>query len=308
MTAGLILYVRGEDPLRADKLNASFSERLLVQWVPAMAVPASIGEAPSNGSVYARQSGQWTDIGTTSLSKNLLHNSLFNIAQRGAGAFTTNSTYTLDRWVLGVALDTASIVRFNTTDADKAAIGDEAAVNYLQNSFTGNAGASASNYIEQRIEGVRRLSGKTVTVSFWAVGTGPKLGVNMYQLFGSGGSPSAYVQALVWGVQLEIGNIATALEKLDPQQDLAKCQRFYQIGNLFLNGYQTISNSIGIGSLLPVPMRATPTVSVGPNNNSSGIGAITFGAVANATVYATGIASATGACSINTNFVASADL
>lgn len=30
MTAGAISYTRGEDPLRADKLNASFSERLLV--------------------------------------------------------------------------------------------------------------------------------------------------------------------------------------------------------------------------------------------------------------------------------------
>jgi hypothetical protein len=328
----------------ACQLYIWFDDGTSAQWVPAMAVPASIGEAPSNGSVYARQSGQWTDIGTTSLSKNLLHNSLFNIAQRGAGAFTTNSTYTLDRWVLGVALDTASIVRFNTTDADKAAIGDEAAVNYLQNSFTGNAGASASNYIEQRIEGVRRLSGKTVTVSFWAVGTGPKLGVNMYQLFGSGGSPSAYVQALatgaaisvggtwarytvtipipstagktlgsngddytilrfycsagatqnqqagnigvqsgtinIWGVQLEIGNIATALEKIDPQQDLAKCQRFYQM-------LSTISVSAGPGAstaglqtfthvTLPVTMRAAPSLSlpVASSTNCSATGAL----------------------------------
>ena len=32
----------------------------------------------------------------------------------------------------------------------------------------------------------------------------------------------------IWGVQLEIGSVATPLEKPDPQQDLAKCQRFYQ--------------------------------------------------------------------------------
>jgi hypothetical protein len=30
MTAGSILFTRGEDPLRADKLNAAFAERLLV--------------------------------------------------------------------------------------------------------------------------------------------------------------------------------------------------------------------------------------------------------------------------------------
>src|SRR5262249_44250428 len=44
----------------------------------------------------------------------------------------------------------------------------------------------------QPIEGVRRLAGKTVTVSFWATAatSGLKLGVNIYQGFGSGGSPS----------------------------------------------------------------------------------------------------------------------
>jgi hypothetical protein len=30
MTAGSISFTRGEDPLRADKLNAAFAERLLV--------------------------------------------------------------------------------------------------------------------------------------------------------------------------------------------------------------------------------------------------------------------------------------
>src|SRR5262249_11354812 len=33
--------------------------------------------------------------------------------------------------------------------------------------------------------------------------------------------------AFVYGVQLEIGTVATPLEKLDPRLDLANCQRFY---------------------------------------------------------------------------------
>ena len=63
------------------------------------------------------------------------------------------------------------------------------------NTFTGNAGAGAFNAVTQQIEDVRRLAGKTVTVSFWAVaGAGtPKLGVSLNQIFGTGGSPSAYV-------------------------------------------------------------------------------------------------------------------
>ena len=70
-------------------------------------------------------------------------------------------------------------------------IGDEAATYYLLNTFTGSAAASAYNFMSQSIEGVRRLSGKTVTVSFWAIASlaGMKLGVNLLQYFGGGGAP-----------------------------------------------------------------------------------------------------------------------
>ena len=46
------------------------------------------------------------------------------------------------------------------------AIGDEEAKFLLTNTFTGNAGATANNFIQQSIEDAYRLAGKTVTVSF----------------------------------------------------------------------------------------------------------------------------------------------
>jgi hypothetical protein len=174
---------------------------------------------------------------------------------------------------------------------------------------------------------VRRLAGKTVTVSFWVTSTSAalKLGVNMYQLFGTGGSPSTGGWALstgialatgtawtrvsatitipsaagktfgtngddytilrlffssgatnnattgnigvqsgtinLWGMQLEIGSTATPLEKLDLQQDLAKCQRFYQI--VTARALTTAAGAgayVGVGARLSPSMRATPTV------------------------------------------------
>jgi hypothetical protein len=143
-----------------------------------------------------------TDIGgapllaaTDNIGRNKLHNPLFNIAQRGAGPFTT-SVYTLDRWQLALNLDTASVTQNALADADRTAIGDEEATYSLQNVFAGNAGAAAFDVIIQRIESVRRLSGKTVTVSFYAkAATGtPSIGVSIDQVFGTGGSPSATVQ------------------------------------------------------------------------------------------------------------------
>jgi len=135
------------------------------------------------------------------VGRNLIHNSMFNIAQRGAGPFATLGTYTLDRWLLFGATDAASILQVALGDGGRAAIGDEEARLGLQNTFTGNAAAGAFHRIDQRIENVSRLAGKTVTISFYAStssGT-PKLGLNMTQSFGTGGSPSAAVQALATG-------------------------------------------------------------------------------------------------------------
>jgi hypothetical protein len=133
------------------------------------------------------------------IGRNKIHNGLFTITQRGLGAFT--SGYTADRWVIQATTDTVSFTVATINDAARTAIGDEEASSSLQNVFTGNVAAGAFHYIEQRIENVRRLAGKAVTVSFWAIAAAgtPKLGINILQSFGTGGSPSAGVRALATG-------------------------------------------------------------------------------------------------------------
>ena len=63
--------------------------------------------------------------------------------------------------------------------------------------------ADASNYVvmDQRIENVETLSGKTATLSFWAKADASKnIAVEFYQYFGTGGSPSDAVSGI--GAQL----------------------------------------------------------------------------------------------------------
>jgi len=135
------------------------------------------------------------------VGRNYLHNSMFNIAQRGAGPFTAFGTTTLDRWYLTGVTDTANTSQGALGDGGRAEIGDEEAGFFWLNNFTGNAATGAYHRLDQRIENVRRLAGKTVTVSFWArytAGT-PKIGINMTQNFGTGGSPSTAVQVLLTG-------------------------------------------------------------------------------------------------------------
>jgi len=258
------------------------------------------------------------------IGRNKLHNPKFTVQQRGTGPWTTNS-YTADQWLLGVTGDSDSVSIPTLSDTDRAAIGDEDAAYALLNIFTGASSAGDYSTVAQRIEGVRRLSGKTCTLSFWARASSgtPKIGLMCIQNFGTGGSPSASVNTQIgvtpalsstwtyyhftfnvpsasgktfgstagtdftsinfflsdysntygtgigvqsgdvylWGAQLEIGSIATPLEKREPQTELALCQRYYTVfSSILICGYDTSSNVIYNDTTLPVTMRASPTV------------------------------------------------
>jgi hypothetical protein len=305
------------------------------------------------------------------VGRNLLHNSLFNVAQRGGGPFTTTS-YTYDRWQLINSGDTVSISHPPLADSDRAQIGDEAAIYCVTNTFTGAAGAGAVNFLQQPIEGVRRLSSKTVTVSCWAKGVSgaTRLGVNLMQSFGTGGSPSAALWATgqsvtltatwtrysvsfaipstvgktvgtngddatelafffssgatnnvvagnigvqsgiiqLWGIQLEVGSVATPLEKPDPQQDLAKCQRFFLAsGPLGFNGYNAAGWQVAQTWFFPVQMRAAPTLSLSTTDNNNA-GPVSVPYVSPTTVKLQITATAAGPAYWDGNFTASADL
>lgn len=309
------------------------------------------------------------------IGRNLLHNPLFNVQQRGAGPWTTNNAYTLDRWMMQLNGDTVSISPVALADADRTAIGDESATTCVQNVFTGGASAANYNSSSQKIEGVLRLSGKTVTISFWAKAASgtPKIGINIYQNFGTGGSPSASVWALatgnavtlsttwarytstvaipsavgktlgsnnndntqlvlwyssnttfnanagnigvqsgtvqIWGVQLEIGTVATPLEKPDPQQDLAKCQRFYQVGYVQLAASNGLGSAVTLATVFPfpVPMRAGPTVT--PNFGTVvGVTGQGMDAPTSYTYRVNATINASAAYNLAGSFTASADL
>jgi hypothetical protein len=307
------------------------------------------------------------------VGRNLLHNPLFNVAQRGVGPWTT-SVYTLDRWFVAATLDTFNISQIALSDGSRTQTGDEATEFALDNVFAGNATAAAYTQLIQKIEDVRRLAGKTITVSFWALAgaAGIKLGVSLTQDFGTGGSPSALVavngQAVIlttsfarysltftvptsagktlgtnnnhntwlqfwysagannavasggvgvqssnvwlWGVQLEIGTQATPLEKPDPQQDLAKCQRFYQVGRCYGGAYGITGQGSSLPYSLPVTMRAVPTVVITSTvgaNNMTGIASVGL-APSTAALSFSGIITATGGWYLDATFNASADL
>lgn len=331
-----------------------------------------------NGAMWMWDGAKWTAIASvsqyaanTNVGRNLIHNPLFNVAQRGVGPFTGNGAYTADRWLMSFSGGTFAISLGPLDDAARAQIGDEAARNCMVVNCTGGAGAGDNAYFEQRIEGVARTANKTITLSFYATSSvaAAKLGCTVYQVFGTGGSPSASVSlttqvvtlsttytrysltfvvpstagktlgtnsndslflrfwvssgatnnaaagnigvqtfaVVLWGVQLEVGSVATPLEKPDPQQDLANCQRFYQVLYLSMNTYSAAGSAFGYTAPLIVTMRAPPTIVLSGQSyiNASGMSA-SGPTVSTATTWAA--STATGTVSYSGTATASADL
>lgn len=332
----------------------------------ALTVPVAV----SSGGTGSTTAGAAT---SNNVGRNLIHNPLFNITQRGMGPWTTTAAYTADRWAIWLSLDTVSATVQSFNDTQRAQIGDEAARNAFILPVTGNAGASAYSFFTQQIENVYRLSNQTVTVSFWSyvsAGTA-KVGVGLRQNFGTGGSPSGTVDVsttaitlsttptrysatftlpsmsgktlgtnndsktelrfylsagantnalaggigvqsatfIFWGVQLEIGSTMTPLEKPDPQQDLAKCQRFYQSPVLVSARFAAAA----AGQILDVSvswprMRAAPTLTGGAGTAGNVTSATLFPSSPSGGRYEITAAAAGDAYAMDASYNLSADL
>lgn len=159
------------------------------EWVTSEAATAvSYGPQPLNA---AQQGQARANIGAGILSgfRNKIINGAMEIAQRGTSfAASASSRYTLDRWRQESQGTTLAVTRIALGVGTTEGIGGN--VTYCMQATT-VAGAGASDYarITQRIEDVKTLSGKKVTVAFWArANTTGSIAVSMSQNFGAGGS------------------------------------------------------------------------------------------------------------------------
>lgn len=218
---------------------------------------------------------------------NLLHNWYFAnpINQRGQSEYTGSAiTYGIDRWFSARAV-------LHLTEGGLSIVWD---------GVNGNTG-----YIAQRIENGAHLSGKTVTASLMideelcsvtgvfpakggtAISTGYTLAGNTMRLLAEWPSNSNFPQVAVasnttephtiLAVKLELGSTQTLAHKEgdtwvlndpapDPQQELAKCQRYYQIVGGITSGFarstDTTTSLIVLSVPVSVAMRINPSASL----------------------------------------------
>ena len=145
----------------------------------------------TNGAQAIRTLGNAIDTslwnsGYGQAGKNKIINGNFGVWQRGTTGFTTDNTYTADRWRQSFSGGAASVSQqtFPTGQTD---------VPNNPTYFLRYAVTTGDNSLrlEQPNEDVRTFAGQTITISFYAKGTNPSLGsVDIYfrQEFGGGGS------------------------------------------------------------------------------------------------------------------------
>lgn len=128
----------------------------------------------------------------TFTNDNFIINGNFDFWQRNTTfAVSTTNTYTADRFACLMTGSTSTVARQAT------ALTESFRANYfLRSAVTSSAGVSNFNLMTQKIENVVRLGGKQVTLSFWAKADSTRnMSIEFVQNFGTGGSPSADVNA-----------------------------------------------------------------------------------------------------------------
>jgi hypothetical protein len=126
--------------------------------------------------------------------ENRIINGGFDFWQRGT-SFTAQQ-YGADRWYNGGSGGTVTQSRQSHTVGDKFGVNSPAF--YLRQAVSGQSLASHFANFRQLIEGVRSYAGEIITVLGWArrsSGSG-NMTIEGTQVFGTGGSPSAYVSSI----------------------------------------------------------------------------------------------------------------
>ncbi len=158
-------------------------------------VPARLAVG-SDGETLVADSSATTGLrwqGSYPAGRNKILNGDFNLNQRNFSSITA-AGYGFDRWRYEFSTGTNTYSAQTFTPGTAPVAGYEAR-NFAQMAISGQSATSAYNILGQRIEDVRTFAGQTVTLSFWAKASSgtPSIGLEITQVFGTGGSPSSFV-------------------------------------------------------------------------------------------------------------------
>jgi hypothetical protein len=164
----------------------------------ANASPARLGVG-SDGQLLTADSTAATGLSyqnNFAAGKNKIINGDYRVNQRSFSSTSTTNTYGFDRFKLEYSGGTATYSAQTFTAGTAPVAGYEAA-NYMRIVTASQSAVGDYAGISQPVEDVRTLAGQTVAFSVWAkASTGtPKIGFNVEQAFGTGGSATVATSA-----------------------------------------------------------------------------------------------------------------
>jgi hypothetical protein len=164
-------------------------------------VDGMVAYTPATG-VMVYNGSAWVSIAASSIptsygftaGKNAIINGDFYVNQRNFSSTSTSATFMFDRWTQYISDGTVTYTSQTFTPGTAPVAGYEGKT-YLRCAISSQTLTTAGVETYQTIEDVRSFAGQTITVSFWAKATSgtPKIALELYQNFGSGGSPSTAV-------------------------------------------------------------------------------------------------------------------
>ena len=188
--------------------------------------------------------------------KNKIINGDFRINQRAFTSNTTSATYNFDRWFQQNSGTTGTLtVTPQTFTLGAAPIAGYEGSTFVQAITAAGASTDTLAIFQQRIEDVRTFAGQTVTFSFFAraaSGT-PKIGLELSQNFGSGGSPSSAVNTPLGAVTISTSwarySLSVAVPSISGKTLGTTANTSFLSTNLWLSAgssFATRASSIGL--------------------------------------------------------------
>ena len=171
------------------------------------ATPANLAVGANNTVLTADSATatglKWAAAAGGKVSNNKILNGDFFINQRAFTSNTATGAYNFDRFQQTNVGGTTTVTPQTFTPGTAPVAGYEGAT-YLRSITASQSDAGDYAFHSQRIESVRTMANQSVVISFWAMAnTGtPKVGIQLVQNFGTGGSPSAEVSTPISAITL----------------------------------------------------------------------------------------------------------
>jgi hypothetical protein len=165
--------------------------------------------------------------------------------------------------------------------------------------------------MEQVIEG-NNIEGGTFTLNWTGTATATLGGSSIAKgaqatLTANANVALRFTGGTVGLVQLEAGSVATPFERRPYGQELALCQRYYEVGFLSTLGYNAAGQPIGCPVSWAATKRAVPTMTAVAAFNSNTSTTIASQPATTSCLFSSNI-TATGGGQFNANWTASAEL